>query len=174
MFIAAWLIGGFMTEGYSLTQDPISDLAASGAKTRVLMTLGLMAFAVGVGSAAWPLSWLIGRSAAIALIINAVSTLGVAFTPVGRSAAVETWHGEFAGVAYLTLTATGLLASKHLWRRSRSLSLISLVIGLATGLYLYLSTTGSSQGLFQRLGLTTTDLWLMLMAYLGLANTDYN
>ena len=53
-FIGCWIAGGVTTPGYSAIAQPISELAAIGAPTRGLMNLGLAAFALGVGGAAWP------------------------------------------------------------------------------------------------------------------------
>ncbi len=56
LFIVAWVVGGIAFVGYSPLEDTISELAAVDAPTRVLMTLGLVAFSVGVGTSAWTLS----------------------------------------------------------------------------------------------------------------------
>ena len=76
LFVVAWMVAGFLVVGYSPLEDTISDLAAVDAPTRVLMTLGLAAFGVGVGTSAWPLRRLIGKLAAVVLGLDAVFTLG--------------------------------------------------------------------------------------------------
>lgn len=52
LFIVAWVLGGLLVVGYSPLENHISDLAAVDAPTRVMMTVGLAAFGVGVGTSA--------------------------------------------------------------------------------------------------------------------------
>lgn len=162
LFISAWVIAGFITVGYSPLESHISDLAGVEARTRLLMTLGFAAFGVGVGISAWPLRRLIGTPAAIALGFSALFTLGVMLTPVDSSSNSDFLHGGFALLIYLTLAAAGPLAALTFRRRGLlSLSVVSLTVGLATVICLWASLGDSASGLFQRLGLTTTDIWLM-------------
>ncbi len=162
LFITAWVIAGFITVGYSPLESHISDLAGVEAPTRVLMTLGFAVFGVGVGISAWPLRKLIGKPAAIALGLSALFTLGVMLTPVDRSSNSDFLHGGFALLIYLTLAAAGPLAALTFRRRGLlSLSVVSLTVGLVTIICLWASLGDSTSGLFQRLGLTTTDIWLM-------------
>lgn len=73
-----------MLAGYSPIRDHISDLAAVGAPTRTLMNVGLGAFAIGVGAAAWPLRRIIGKSASGALAVDALMAQLVAPPSVRR------------------------------------------------------------------------------------------
>lgn len=127
IFIACWLIGGQIAPGYSPISEPISELAAVGSKTRPLMNVGLAAFALGVGTAAWPMRSRLGPWAAAAMAVNALMTVGVLATPLDNSPSADTLHAIFAGLAYIWLTAVGLLAARYLRNRAW------LVIGLITG-----------------------------------------
>lgn len=165
LFIIAWVSGGLVTSGYSPMANHISDLAAVGAPTRVLMTGGLAAYGIGVGTSAWPLRRLIGTPAAVALGLNAALTFGVLLTPLGRPPGNEFLHGAFAVAAYLSLSLVGPLAAAA-WRRRRlTLSMVSLTVGLITMVSLWASLGDTTPGLFQRLGLTATDIWLMAIGY---------
>ncbi len=156
------MLGGLLVVGYSPLQDTISELAAVDAPTRVLMTVGLAAFGVGVGTSAWPLRRLIGKPAAVALGLNAALTLGVMLTPSGRSPDTDFLHAMFAVLAYLSLAMAGPLAALAFFRRGLSyLSIISLAVGLVTMVFLWASLGETTPGLFQRLGLTTAHVCLM-------------
>ena len=162
LFIVAWVVGGFMIDGYSRLEDHISALAAVDAPSRLLMNVGFAAFVAGVGSAAWPLRNVIGNAAALALGINALFVLGVLLTPDGLSSSTDFLHGGFAMFVYLSLTLAGPLAALTFRRRGMSYwALISLLVGTITAVSLWISLGETRSGLFQRLGLTTTDLWLM-------------
>ncbi len=121
------------------------------------MNLGLAAFALGVGGAARPMREILGGGAALALAGNAVMTLGVLATPLDLSPTVDSLHAVFAGAAYVSLTAAGLLAARH--RQSK----LWLAIGLLTGAALALSATNLAPGMLQRIGLTTTDIALIVL-----------
>ncbi len=160
-FIAAWVTGGLSTSGYSPLTNPISDLAAVGADTAPLMNVGFSAYGVGVPLGAWAMRRVIGTPAATALIINGLLTFGVMAAPLERSESVDQMHAVFAGSAYLALATGVLLASRRLspnWLRKTSA-----VVGTITALALVGSVTAESPGLFQRIGLTTADAWLIGM-----------
>jgi hypothetical membrane protein len=162
LFIVAWVVGGVLFPGYSPLEDTISELAAVDAPTGVLMSLGLAAYSVGVGTSAWPLRRVIGRLAAVALALNATLTLGVLLTPLDRSVGTDLLHSVFAFLAYVSLVVTGPLSSPVLRRQGRiRWRRVSLIVGFATMLWLGASLGGTMPGLFQRLGLTTTHIWLM-------------
>ncbi|CAN5292866.1 hypothetical protein BH18ACT5_BH18ACT5_01270 [soil metagenome] len=162
VFIACWLIGGFTLPGYSLVDEPISQLAAAGAETRPLMNVGLAAFAVGVGTASWPFRRVLGPWAATALGVNALMTVGVLATPLDVSPDVDVAHGVFAGIAYVALAAVGTLGFLWLANRDKGNSAWEwLLIGIVTCAALALSVTDLAPGLFQRIGLTTTDIALI-------------
>jgi len=165
LLIIAWVVGGLMVDGYSPVEDHISDLAAVDAPSRVVMNIGFAAFGVGVGTSAWPLRRFIGKPAALALGINAALVLGVILTPAGRSSATDVLHGGLAIFSYLSLTMVTPLAAWTFRRRGlTNWAIASLVVGLITAFCLWVSLLDTtSSGLFQRIGLTTTDLWLMVL-----------
>lgn len=162
LFIIAWMFDGLLVVGYSPLEDTISELAAVDAPTRVLMTLGLAAYGVGVGTSAWPLRRLIGKPSAFTLGLNAALMLGVLLTPSGRSPATDFLHAIFAVLAYLSLAVAGPLASLEFRRRGLIyLPMVSLAAGLVTMVCLWASLGDTTPGLFQRLGLSTTHVWLI-------------
>jgi len=165
LFIAAWLVGGFLLVGYSPVEQHISDLAADGAPTQALMTFGFATFGIGVGIAAWPLRRLIGKPAAFALVANAILIIGIALTPTGGSADLDFVHAMLALLVYVSIAVVAPLAAIVLRRRSIVLALVSIAVGLATLAFLSASLGESRSGLLQRLGLTTTDVWLVAVAF---------
>jgi hypothetical protein len=165
-FIGAWTIGAAVTSRqYSSTDDAISRLAAVGADTRALMTAGFVAFGVGLPLYASALRRVVSGSAWMTAAATGVATLAVAATPLDRSATVDTWHGVAAGIGYVTLAATPLLAARPLAQRGhRVLATAGVLAGTLSAISLVLTTTGLPTGLFQRLGLTATDIWIATSA----------
>ncbi len=160
-FIGAWVAGGLSTPGYSAVTNAISDLAAVGADTAPLMNSGFAAYGVGIPLAALAVRRVIGTPASVALIINGLLTFGVMATPLERSEAIDQAHAVFAGSAYVALTAAVFLASRRLepkWLRRTSVAIASV-----TAMSLLATVATESSGLFQRIGLTTSDLWLIGM-----------
>lgn len=168
LFVAAWLVGGLLAEGYSPVEDQISRLAAVQAPTRALMTAGFVAFGLGTGIAAWPLRRILGVPAAMSVATSAVGTLGVALAPVGQSADTDLLHALFALLTYASLALAGLLAGLALMARRRAWAIASLAVGLLTFLALWASLDSSTPGLSQRIGLTTADVWLISVGFAGI------
>lgn len=161
-FIGAWIVGSATKSGYSAVDDAISRLAAVDAGTKPLMTAGFLAFGIGVPIYATALRRVVGLSASVAAATTGLATIGLAALPLGRSAAVDTWHGAVAGAAYLTLAGTPLLARRSLRERGhRRLAALSGLVAVVTATSLALSLTALPTGLFQRIGLTAGDLWIM-------------
>ena len=114
-FIGAWTIGAAVTTNeYSSIDDAISRLAAVGADTRALMTAGFVTFGVALPVYASALRRVVGGTAWMAAAATGIATLAVAATPLDHSATVDTWHGIAAGIGYVTLAATPLLAARPL------------------------------------------------------------
>lgn len=160
-FIGAWVAGGLSTPGYSAITNPISELAAVGAGTAPLMNAGFAVYGAGVPLAAWAMRRVIGTPAATALMINGLLTFGVMAAPLDRSDVIDQIHAAFAGSAYVALATGILLASRNLrpnWLRNTSIA-----VGATTALALVASVTTETPGLFQRIGLTTADTWLIGM-----------
>ena len=165
-FIGAWVAGAARTDGeYSSVDDAISRLAAVGADTRSLMTAGFVAFGVSLPVFATALRHVTNGPAWITAAATGVAMLGVAATPLDHSATVDTVHAVFAGIGYVTLAMTPLLAARSLRGQGhRRLAACGIVAGAVSGVSLALTRTSLPTGFFQRLGLTTTDLWIATTA----------
>ena len=164
-FIGGWAVGGAVRAGYSPVEDAISRLAAVGASTRPLMTAGFVAFGVGVPVYALALRRALPGPAWTTAVATGLATLGVAATPLDTSAAVDAVHGVFAGTGYATLAATPLLAARPLAAAGhRRAAVASAATGLASAACLAATLVGERHGLWQRLGLTIGDAWLVASA----------
>jgi hypothetical protein len=126
------------------------------------MTAGFVVFGVSLPVYATALRRVAVDAPALAAAATGLATLAVAALPLDRSAAVDTWHGVAAGAGYVALAATPLLAAGSLRRRGWSrLAGAGVAAGVTSLVALGLSSTSLPTGLFQRLGLTVTDLWIM-------------
>ena len=160
-FVTAWALCGRATPGYSPSQDAISQLAAIGAPTRLAMTLGFVVFGIGVVAFARPLRQEVSGPAGAAAAVCGLATLGVAAVPLGWVS--DGLHGAFAGIGYVALTGIPLLASLELVRRGkRAQAIASVVIAVVCGACLVATTVASDHGLFQRIGLSVGDVWLVV------------
>jgi hypothetical membrane protein len=165
-FIGAWVVGSATTAApYSSIDDAISRLAAVDADTRWLMTAGFVTFGVSLPAFAWALRSTVPGRAWLAAAATGLATLAVAATPLDRSDTIDRMHGIFAGVGYVTLAATPLLATRSLCAMGhRGLARLGVAAGVTSALALALTTTGLPTGLFQRIGLTVTDAWIIVAA----------
>ncbi|MFN8017109.1 MAG: DUF998 domain-containing protein [Acidimicrobiales bacterium] len=161
-FVAAWVVGGVATPGYSPVDDAISRIAAQGAPNRWLMTAGFVAYGVAVlvGSGALRRSPL--RPGWALAAVNGVATLAVALTPLDRSELVDSLHGLSATVGYVALAALPIACAPALRSLGhRRAAAASVAAGLATAACLVTTTVTDANGLFQRLGLGIGDVWLI-------------
>jgi hypothetical membrane protein len=164
-FAGTWFVAGIVKSGYSPLHDPISDLAGVHASTRPVMTTAFVVFAGGMCSYAWAM-----RSTRLGLVstaaaVSGLATLGVAAFPLHHSATVDSVHGVFAGTGYVTLAATALGSAVVLTRLEyRSWARVAAVTGAVSATSLALTLLGSFGGLFQRLGLTAGDVWIVASA----------
>ncbi len=165
-FIGAWIAGGAITNRtYSPIDDAISRLAAVGADTRLVMTLGFIGFGVSLPMFAVAVRHHVSAPASFAAAATGLATLAVAATPLDRSDAVDMWHGVAATIGYVTLAATPMLAARPLLRRGhRALGITAIAAATVSAMSLALTTTSLPTGLFQRLGLTVSDLWVVALA----------
>lgn len=165
-FIGAWVIGAAITEApYSSIDDAISRLAAVGSDTRWVMTAGFVTFGMSLPVYAWALRSTIPGRAWITATVTGLATLAVAAAPLDRSGMVDSVHGIFAGIGYLALAATPLLAHAPLLALGhRRLARLGLAAGLTSAIALTLTATNLPTGLFQRIGLTVSDAWIIATA----------
>jgi hypothetical membrane protein len=171
-FVAAWLLCGAATEGYSPVDEAISELAAVGAPTRVAMTTGFVVFSVGVGWFALACRPRLPGWSWLALGLAAAATLGAAIFPLGEDGAdFDAAHGAFAGLGYGFLVAAPLLAAVA-YRRAgdQPEAIASLAVGVVAAACLLASVSVEANGLFQRLGLTVVDAWIVVLAVAILRN----
>jgi hypothetical membrane protein len=161
-FVSAWVVGGATKHGYSPVEDAISRLAAIGASTRPLMTAGFVGFGVAVPVYAAALRRSLPGPAWKTAAATGVTSLFVAAFPLDQSSTIDSLHAGFAAFGYLTLAATPLLAARPLATMGhRRAARVSVGIGVASGLCLAATVLGPAHGLFQRLGLTLGDAWLV-------------
>jgi hypothetical membrane protein len=165
-FIGAWTLGAAMTRrDYSSVDQAISRLAEVGADSRVVMTTGFVALGFGVPIYATALRQAVGGHAWITATATGITTLIVAATPLALSATVDKAHTVFAGIGYVTLAATPLLSARPLLQRgNRRLARFGVAAGIASAVSLVLASSGLPTGLLQRIGLTTTHIWIAVSA----------
>jgi hypothetical membrane protein len=165
-FIGAWVIGAATTSApYSPIEDAISRLAAIGSDTRWVMTAGFVTFGLSLPVYARALRATLPGTAWIAATATGLATLAVAAAPLDRSDTVDRLHGIFAGIGYLTLAATPLLAAPPLLAMGHPrLARSGIAAGVTSAISLALTTTGLPTGLFQRVGLTVSDVWIIATA----------
>jgi hypothetical protein len=153
-FVAAWGVSGARADRYDPTREAISRLAALGAPTRPVMTAGLVALGAGMAlyglairpHPTWPLA-----------VANGATALAVAALPLAGS--VDTAHGVVATLGYLTLAAIPVVAARGVRPAWAGLSV---AVGALSGACLLASALVDRAGLFQRIGLTTTHLWIVI------------
>lgn len=162
-FIGAWAMGGMITtRAYSPVEDTISQLAAIGAPTRSLMTAGMIAFGVAVPVYALALRRALPGRAWIAAASTGIATLGVAAVPLDRSELVDDLHAAAAGAGYVTLAVVPLFARKALIAAGHGrLAMFGSAMAAVSAVALPTSLVVSQTGLFQRIGLTAGDLFLV-------------
>jgi hypothetical protein len=165
-FIGAWVSGGVLTtRDYSPIDDAISRLAAIGNNTRPLMTAGFIGFGLALPVYAGALRRVVDGPAWMAAAATGVAMLGVAATPLEHSKTIDALHAVAAGIGYATLAATPLLAARPLARQGhRVLATAGIIAGSVSATCLALTPSNLPTGLFQRVGLTTTDLWIAACA----------
>lgn len=164
-FVAAWALGGARTDGYSPVEQAISRLAAVDAATAPLMTAGFATFAAGMALYGQALRVVVPGPAWVAATVSGLATLGVAATPLDRSPQIDTAHAVFAVVGYAAVSATPFLAGRQIGRGdARLLGRGGVVAGVVAAASLAMTSIGSADGLFQRLGLTVADAWILASA----------
>ena len=163
-FVGCWIGAGRATASYSPFDDAISDLTAVGVPTRVVMTVGFVVFGLGLVAFGLALRDVLHGPAWIAAVVTGCSTIGVAATPLGGWSGDDV-HALFAGLGYASLVALPLFAAREFARVDRTgwvvLSVATAIVAAAS---LGASTLGAHHGLWQRVGLTLGDAWIVAVA----------
>lgn len=166
-FVGGWVVNGLRTPGYDPLTDAISQLAREGAPTRTAMTACFVAFGVLVPVWARTVSRELDVPALQPVVtVAGLATLAVAALPLSRTAggAQDVAHALTAGVGYVAMAATPLVAARGLRGTARR---ASTVVGVVSAGALVASLAGS--GGLQRLGLTVVDAWHVVVAAAVLA-----
>ncbi len=165
LFVTAWATLGARADHYDPTRDAISRLAAHGAHSRPAMTAALVGLGAGMVLYSAALrAGLDGGLAWVAALANGAFTLTVAAVPLGSTH--DGLHGVVAGLGYATLATIPVLAGPRLGRLHPTArwTAISTGAGVVTALCLAATLVGSRSGLFQRLGLTVGQAWVVASA----------
>jgi hypothetical membrane protein len=171
-FVGSWALAGAKTAGYSHVDDAISDLAAVHASTRRLMTTGFVIDGVGLICFGLALREVLEGRAWMTAVATGVCTIGVAATPLGGWSG-DNIHAAFAGLGYASIAALPLLAATPLARSGRiPWARLSVLTGTISAVSLVASTLGPAHGLWQRLGLTVGDAWIVATASSLIAARD--
>jgi len=129
------------------------------------MTAGFVVFAIGLCLYARALRSTLDGPAWITAATTGLATLGVAAFPLHHSPTVDRVHGAFAGIGYVTLAATALLSAAPLAHRNNDRwARAAILAGIVSAIALALTLSGSFHGLFQRIGLTAGDAWIVASA----------
>ena len=160
-FVGAWSVLGATRRGYDPIRDPISRLAEIGADTRPAMTAGFLVFGVTVPLFGLALRRRLPGHAGTAAVATGLATIAVAAFPLSPGPGPDRAHAVAATAGYLTLAAVPLLAAPHLRGAARA---ASVAVGSVSGACLAATAAGSAVGLFQRLGLTVVDAWIVVAA----------
>jgi hypothetical membrane protein len=164
VFVCAWALAGATTSGYSPVDDAISDLAAVDAPTRVPVTVSFVLFGFGLFAFGLALREALDGRAWIAAVATGVCTIGVAATPL-HGWSDDDLHAVFASLGYAAIVAIPLLAAPALAGTGRRLAAGASVLAAAlSAICLAASTVGVAHGLWQRLGRTMADAWIVVMA----------
>lgn len=172
-FVGAWLVGSAVADDYDPLVDAISRLAAEGAATRPLMTAGFVAFGVLIPVWARTLGDRLDSTALRAVVtVAGLATLAVAGLPLTEEGDTtqDALHAVAAGIGYVAMAATPLVAAPLLRRRGDpTAAAVSLVVGTVSiaslvGTLLVGEDGQVGSGALQRLGLTVVDAWHVVTA----------
>lgn len=162
VFIGSWAALGAILDNYSPIADAISELARVGRSTRPAMSAAFVGYGISMAAFAVPIKKRFGNKTAAATLVNAAATVGVAAASLG-SPTSDAVHTVFAATAYVSLAAMPLLSAAQ---QTEIFKRLSVITGAAIALALIASVTAPDDihGLFQRLGLTIGDVWIVSVA----------
>lgn len=164
VFVVSWVVAGASTSGYSAVDGAISDLAATDASTQVAMTASFVVFGIGVIAFGFALRAVLAGRAWIAAVVTGACTIGVAATPLHGWSGDDV-HGTFAVIGYTAIVALPLLAAAPLAAAGRrGWARVSVVVAATSAVCLAATGFGTAHGLWQRLGLTVADAWIVVTA----------
>jgi hypothetical protein len=129
------------------------------------MTAGFVCFGIGMPVFALFLRRALPGPAWVAAAVSGVATLGVAASPLHVTERLTQVHGAFASIGYVALALVPFLAARPLVRQGhRWAARASNAVAVVAAACLLLSSIAEANGLFQRLGLTVVDAWLVVTA----------
>jgi hypothetical membrane protein len=164
-FVTAWVVAGARAKDYSPTNDAISQLAATDASTRWLMTAGFVCFGIAVPLFSLVLRETLPGPAWISAAASGLATLGVAAFPLHVNPTISALHGTFAAGGYVALALVPFFAGRVLVRRGhRGAAAASMALAAVSAGCLAATPVADANGLFQRLGLGFVDVWLVVAA----------
>jgi hypothetical protein len=173
-FVASWIVAGAIRPGYDPASDAISRLAELGAQDRWIVTAGMIAFGLGCIAFA-PVLRPVSRAAWMALFVAGLASFGVAIFPCTKGCPgpdgfdTNLGHILSAGLHYGAFCSVPISIARRSNGGYRNLSLVA---GLGAALALGGHAAGlGPNGLLQRIGLTTLDLWLVFTALRGARGT---
>lgn len=194
VFVVLWIVGGALQPHYSGVVQPVSDLGARTARDPWVMIVGLTLMGVSLLAVTPGLRALLPRRPAAVVAVAAFAIAGIAFVLTGAfrldcslagsaSCLARYHHGQlswhtavhsWAGlVAELALVVGPFALARALWLRP--VAVLCLIAGgvsialLVIGEVGYVAGGGIKvgsgvNGLTERLGLTITNIWILLVA----------
>ena len=144
VFVTGWLALGLTRSHYSMSSDPISELARVHTSTHAAMTIVFGVYALCLLGFAHATSNVVAA-------VNALATAAVAAFPLG---AADTAHFASAAVAYVTLALLPLTIRRTAGEWSFTLLIAVLLTASVIAPH-------NVHGLFQRIGLTLGDAWIV-------------
>lgn len=173
LFIASWVVAGLLRDDYDITSDSISRLAEYGAPNRWIVLTGTVVVSIAalmLGALLrkrWGIRWgmaaiVLAGTSALALAVFPCSPgcpgIGGELTDKGHSISAVVHYISFG----LTPIVVALEARRYAGRRYLAASVIA---GLIAGVFFLSQFTGwGPNGITQRVGLTTLDLWMVATA----------
>lgn len=162
VFAGGWALAGASIDGFSPVRFAVSDLAGVDSSTRWPMFAVFVTYGLAMLIASRALAAVGARGSAVAAVLNGLSVLGVAAFPVHGSGRGDAIHGVFALIGYLSITAIMALAVRPLFRSGHRGAAVASVVFAVVCAGALAGTTGSDHtGLFQRVGTTTGDIWMV-------------